>query len=85
MPSTQPKQIESSLSAPLPADAETYCLYYIQGSNHQVKQKNFVGTGGLGVAITRGKRHCETMSYRFIRVQPFFSNLEADEKRNSES
>jgi hypothetical protein len=64
---------------------ETFVLYYIQGNSHQVKQKFFTFVGDRGAAIARGKRHCEQMSYRFIRVENFYSSLEADEKRHTDN
>lgn len=84
---TLPIKVENkSIPEPLPLEAstETYVLYFIQGNTHQMKQKNFVHTGNRRSAIARGKRHCEQMSYRFIRVEPFFSNLEEDERRHQD-
>ena len=63
---------------------ETFILFYIKGPSHQVMSKHFVFAGLIRDAIERGRRHCEQMSYRFIRVQPFFSNLEEDERRNAQ-
>jgi hypothetical protein len=78
--------LESSkiLATVAPAISQTFVLYYLHGGNAHVKQKNFNHNGTKESAITRGKSHCEVMGYRFIRVEPFFSNLDSDEKRHTE-
>ena len=78
---SDPLLIPSKMATPIPASPQTFCLHYIHGG-HQVKTKYFSFNGTKEQAIARGKRHCELLSYRFIRVDPFFSNLDADEKRN---
>ena len=78
------KAIPSSQASQEIYHPETFILFYIKGPSHQVMSKHFVFAGSVRDAIERGKRHCEQMSYRFIRVQPFFSNLEDDERRNAQ-
>ena len=80
----KPENTSVPQALPLEATTETYTLYYIQGGNHNVKQKNFVFTGDKSSAISRGRQHCEILNLRFIRVEPFFSSLEADEKRHQQ-
>lgn len=64
-----------------------YTIYYLRGGAHQTHQKNFFHSGGpteMRVIIERAKRHCEVMSYRFIKVTPFVNDLKHDEKLAAE-
>lgn len=81
--SAENDQAIAKILGPGRAEPETFILYYIKGPDPHIKQKHFVFAGEMKDAIQRGKRHCENMSYRFIRVQPFFSSLDEDEKRNA--
>ena len=72
-----PEDIQKGL---VPSTQTTFVLYFLHGGNHHVRQKNFNFSGKKEEAIARGKAHCEIMGYRFIRVEPFFSNLESDER-----
>lgn len=57
-----------------------FILSYIHGGNAAIRRKNFFHSGDKKSAIQRGKDHCNTMGYKFIRVDPFFANLDEDEK-----
>ena len=58
-----------------------YTLYYRQGNNPHPMQKNFYSTGAnLRETVDIAKKHCENMGIRFIRVQPFISDIRADER-----
>lgn len=42
----------------------------------------YMPSDSLEDAMTRGKKHCEIQRYKFIRVDPMFSNIdELDRKR----
>ncbi len=62
-----------------------YVLFYIHGGNPHPRTKNFFCDGDMKKAIQMGQNHCTNMSMRFIRVEPFFSDLTAEEKRHSET
>lgn len=61
-----------------------YTLFYIRGNAHHLYSKTFFHQGEFKSVIERGKRHCDAMSYRFIKVIPFISDLVADEKAQAE-
>jgi hypothetical protein len=61
-----------------------YTLYFRQGNNPHAMQKNFYSNGAnLRETVDIAKKHCENMGIRFIRVQPFLSNLRAEERAHN--
>ena len=60
----------------------TYILYFHhKASAPQTKVFEFTGT--FFEAIDRGKKHCELMNYRFIKVRPFIVSFDEQEKRHN--
>lgn len=53
-------------------------LVYFQGTKQD--DKIFPFNGGLRDAITRGRKHCEVMNYRFGVVKPAIVDLDHQEK-----
>lgn len=80
----------STAVAPTKSDAQAliapqekknlYTLFYRSGSNPHPQVKNFFCEGTIREVIDRAKKHCEIIACRFVRVQPFISNLNADER-----
>lgn len=58
-----------------------YLWYSVRGSN--MLQKIFEFKGDLQEAITRGRKHCEVMHYRFSRVRPAIVDLDDQEMRKT--
>ena len=58
-------------------------LYYRHGNNPRTQDMFFIWPGEFKKAIDRGRQFCERMSWKFISVRPFLSNLEDIEKRNT--
>lgn len=68
-----------SKSAPL----ETlHILYYRHGNNPHTQSINFTFDDDFKQAIARGRTFCERMGWKFIKVEPFLTNLEDREKRS---
>lgn len=82
----QPTPLTLEISDPIGVKdfRNLYILYYLRGGLHASQQKHFFHSGTFREVIDRGKRHCDTMSYRFISVKPFISDLSLDEKQNEE-
>lgn len=68
-----------------------FTLYYREGQNPHPMLKNFAFPAQLDdktrkhimqPIVSRAKAHCEKMGYRFIRVVPFMSSLDLDERLN---
>lgn len=59
-------------------DVRYYKLFYSQGTHRD--DKIFPFKGGLKDAITRGRKHCEVMGYRFIMVRPGIVDLDHQER-----
>lgn len=59
-------------------------MYYIQGNNPNARFKIFEFSGKLSDAIERGKRFCEVIGARYVRVETLVSSLSAEEKRAQE-
>lgn len=58
---------------------DIYILYYRQGHNPYPMTKFFTFKGTLQKAIDRGRQHCEYITARFLRVEPFVHDLTEDE------
>ena len=68
---TQPSGLGSKLM---------YILYYRQGSNpHPQFLFFFHSSTDMKVISERAKRHCDTMSYRFVYVRPAIVDLDKAE------
>lgn len=81
--STQPG-LPDVLKSPTSRDESKvilWVLHYRQGQNPSPMQKNFESAGTIARIVDRAKRHCDAMGYRFIKVQPFLSNLQTDENQ----
>lgn len=63
-----------------PNGRQTFTLIYLHGRNHNALFKHFHFSGTLKEAVERGKKHCEVMGYRFLRIDPFISDLDGDER-----
>lgn len=62
--------------------SKIYTLTYRFGANPHPLLLNFQFEGKLIDAITRGRRFCETVGYRFHSVRPLVDNLESIERRH---
>lgn len=60
-----------------------HVLFYIHGNSRHIQNVNFIFHGSFKEAIARGRQFCERMGWKFIKVEPFLTNLEDREKRNS--
>lgn len=58
----------------------TYVLWFRFGSNPHTQPKYFKYEGSFQDAIQRGRKHCELMSLRFIKVERFFSDFTEEER-----
>lgn len=63
-----------------------YTLHYRRGDNPHPMQKNFKASSDLKIPqlVERCKNYCTTMSYRFISVGPWLSDLAMDEKKQTQ-
>lgn len=61
---------------------DVYVLRYVERSSH-LAVKFFKMEGDFRSVIERGKSYCEQMRYRFLRVEPFLSNLQDDINKTS--
>jgi hypothetical protein len=69
---------------PLESGEVLYTLFYRQGNNPHPLQLNFIlKTTEMRVVMERTKKHCDLMNYRFVRVQPFMTDLDRAEKVQS--
>lgn len=68
---------------PVEDGKKLYTLLYRLRQHPAPLAKQFFHKGEFPQVIQRGKSHCEKMSFIFIRVQPFLSDLSADEDRMS--
>lgn len=59
-----------------------HVLFYIHGNSRHIQNVNFSFNGTFKEAIARGRQFCERMGWKFIKVEPFLTNLEEREKRN---
>lgn len=59
-----------------------YVLHYRKGDNPHPMTKYFFVAGDISIAMARARAHCDNMNFRFLRIDPFLSDLEADEKRH---
>lgn len=58
-----------------------YVLYLIPRNTTQTQVIFFKHEGELDTAILRAKKYCELTPNKFIRVTPFITNLEEQEKK----
>lgn len=63
-----------------------YTLHYRRGDNPHPMQKNFEASSELKIPqlVERCKTYCSNMSYRFISVSPWLSDLAMDEKKQQQ-
>lgn len=61
-----------------------WTLYYRANGQPHSLVKNFNSSAELRDVITRCKDHCDKMNFRFVKVMPFLSDLQADELKNTE-
>ncbi len=80
-------------ATPTPAEPKTgtkliYTLHYRRGDNPHPMQKNFEASAEfekkIGPLVERCKTYCTNMSYRFISVAPWLSDLAMDEKKQQQ-
>lgn len=76
-------QIPGSGQVNPPAEQIIYTLHYRRGDNPHPMQKNFKAAPDLKIPqlVERCKTYCTNMSYRFISVGPWLSDLVMDEKK----
>lgn len=60
--------------------SDIFVLFYRFGSNPHTQSKQFRHSGNFQDAIARGRRHCELVNLRFIKVEKFFSDLGEEER-----
>lgn len=60
-----------------------WTLYFRAGSNPHAMTKHFFLEGDIRDVVTRAKKHCDTLGYRFIRIEPFISDLALDERKHT--
>lgn len=77
-PQQQSDPIKNGSFTPI-ALQDLYILFYRKGQNPYPMQKNFVNKGGLSKAIDAGKNHCDRITARFLRVDPFIRDLSKEE------
>jgi hypothetical protein len=65
-------------------DINFYTLYYHYRASRPL-EFIFIFEGDLKKAVTRGRRHCEAMNYRFIKVRPTIVDLDDRERRKNEA
>lgn len=60
-----------------------YTLYFRRGSNPHPQVKNFFMNGTMQEVVARAKKHCEVLGCRFVRIEPFISDLAIDERQHT--
>lgn len=58
-----------------------HTLYYLHSNNPRSQSINFQYNGSFKEAINRGRTFCEKMGWRFLKVEPFLTDLDDREKR----
>lgn len=59
---------------------QVYILYYRKGNNPHSMVKYFYSVGAtLRDTVNIAKKHCEVIGGRFVRIEPFLSDLNKDE------
>jgi hypothetical protein len=71
---------QATPSIPVEITKKLYTLYYRRGTNPHSMMKNFEMSGTLREVVERTKKHCENLGCRFVRVEPFLSDLSNDER-----
>ena len=61
-----------------------FVLYHLHGNNPRSQAIYFQHPGPFKVAIDRGRKFCEKMGWRFLKVESFLTNLDDREKRQAE-
>jgi hypothetical protein len=61
--------------------SHVYILFYRTGMNPRPQEKYFERHGNLQNAVAYAKRYCELLNYRFVHVQKFISDFDADIKQ----
>jgi hypothetical protein len=72
----------SNQKAPAPTDNKPiWILYYRQGNAPMPQTKFFQMNGTWRQVVDKCKDHCTKLNMRFVRAEPFMSDLRADEQR----
>ena len=59
-----------------------WVLHYRKGNNPHPMTKNFWHEGSLREVVERAKKHCETVGERFVRLEPFVTDLALTERQH---
>lgn len=71
---------------PEPVKDIVYVLYYRVSSRPVPDVKHFVmRTTDMRAVMERTQSYCKRMNLRFVRVEPFMSDLDADERKQTGS
>ena len=82
MPDLKTELAQKMPGKPLESGEIIYTLFYRVSNNPYPLVINFVlKTTDMKVVMERTKRHCDLMNYRFVRVQPFMTDIDKAEKR----
>lgn len=76
--------IDKTLSDVEAGTAPLYQLFHRQGSHPGTLIKYFHHRGEFRSVIQRAQKHCELTNLRFIKVTPFLSDLDAEEKLHNQ-
>ena len=74
---------EDIASGKLSGKKNLYTLFFRAGNNPHAMSKHFFLSGDLRDVVIRAKKHCDTLGYRFVRIEPFISDLAADERKHT--
>ena len=80
-----PFSMEDVKTGKLTEKKNLYTLFFRAGNNPHAMSKHFFLSGELRDVVIRAKKHCDTLGYRFVRIEPFISDLAADERRHTGS
>jgi len=81
-PEKEQKAIPGIPAKPLSDVSDLYVLTFIhKASSAHTQNKVFRHSGEFKDVVQRAKAHCEQMSYRFIYLKPFISDLVEEEKK----
>lgn len=65
--------------------SEIYILWFRRGTSPFPEMKFFSFKGTLKQAMDRGRQHCDNITARFLRVDPFLHDLTEDEVKHRKS
>lgn len=78
---TLPQQTDSTTISP-ENKKFLWVLHYRKGNNPHPMTKQFFCEGELRSVVERAKKHCETVGERFVRVEPFITDLAQLERQH---